>query len=96
LFKLRKGKNMTKLTAADIEQAEQAQANRKQKRNYAFRAMHDRDRGWARLSNGVIIEWHTNTPLEEYVPRKRIQPGTILLDGKHYDVEEVRKWLRWA
>lgn len=91
---------MTKLTAADIQQAEQAQANRKQKRSQAFRVMHDRDRGWHRLSNGALIEWHTNTPLEEYVPKTRIEPGTFLLtiEGKRavFDVEEFRKWLRWV
>lgn len=78
-------------------EAEKVSDLRKGRRTKAFKTMQVRDLGSKRLSNGVLLEWHTPKP-EDDGPWlwKSIPPNMIMLDGKLYDTEELRKWLRWA
>lgn len=89
-------------TFDEIQQAEQAESDRRTGRNNGYRLARDRDRGWARLSNGVIMEWRIPDPvvkggLSDYYPLPRKVPeGMVALDGKLYDTEDLRKALRWG
>lgn len=89
-------------TFDEIQQAEQAEDDRRTGRNKGYRLMRDRDRGWARLSNGVLIQWRIPDPLstdqlpDYYMFPARVPAGMVAIDGKLYDAEDLRKWLRWA
>lgn len=83
----------SKLKAAELEQAE---FDERQSRNNGLSMMAIRDRGWARLSTGQVMEWPVGRELEEGVPRRQIPEGMFFLDDKPYDVDEFRKFLRWA
>jgi hypothetical protein len=86
--KLRK----SKMSALELEEQEL----RKESRKKGYSMMDIRDRGWAKLSNGSIIEWSVDRPLAEGEVRRRIEKGTVILDEKLYDVDELLRWLRWA
>lgn len=90
----------SKLTAADIEAAEQAADSRRTARNQGFSLMEIRDRGWMEIANGAIVEWPTDTELTEYVPRRIIPEGHFVINmGKEsalFDADDFRKVLRWV
>lgn len=86
----------SKTTAAEIEAVELAADTRKRKRGEGFALMSVRDRGWKRLSNGVLMEWQVDRPLEEYEVRTHVPNGMFKLDGKMYDADDFRKYLRWV
>ena len=101
-----------KLTFEDIEQAEKAAAARRSKRNSVFKGiMKDRDRGWFRLSNGVVMlwpvpgEWSESLVLEDGSELRtwtgnHVPEGHFVLkvgdEERMFDAEEFRKCLRWV
>ncbi len=90
----------SKTSAQEITEIEEAK--QKETRNTGFALMGTRDSGVARLSNGVVVKWHSkNTPWRQATDEisfrdNTVPPGTFLIDGKLYDAEELRKTLRWA
>ena len=48
-----------KLTADEIFEAEKAADARQRHRQKGYRKMDERDRGWTRLSNGIVMIWPT-------------------------------------
>lgn len=87
----------SKMTTDEILAAEKAVDDRKQSRAQGFQMMDVRDQGTAVLSNGVRIEWHVpKDRREDYVGYSGVPNGMFLLDGKVYDGEEFRRWLRWV
>lgn len=90
----------SKISASDMEARELSEYNRRHKRDRAFDTMKIRDRGWVRLSNGVILHWPVTNPPEELVPRQVVPEGTFMLSiGDQtavFDLDEFRMWLRWA
>ena len=94
----------SKQSAAEIEQAELEDNNRKVNRKAGFSLMDIRDRGWVRLPNlaggSVLMSWHVKTPLKELECRQVVPDNEFILnvDGKviALDAEEFRKWLRWV
>lgn len=89
-----------KLTSDEILAAEKAADDKQQTRKTGFAKMSERDRGWVRLSNGVIMEWHVARPLVEFEARKNVPDGKVILridkEDMVFDAEELKKWLRWA
>lgn len=81
------------LKALELEEEE---SNQRQSRNNGLSLMSVRDRGWAKLSNGSVMEWSVDSPLQELVPRRQIPVGHFYLDGKLFDVDEFRKYERWV
>lgn len=85
---------------------EMEEAKQKETRSTGFALMGTRDSGRARLSNGVIVRWHTETPPgytvvsdkhgEMEITENTVPPGTFLINGVLFDADELRKWLRWA
>lgn len=90
----------SRLTAAEIEAAEKAADERRRSRSSGFSLMHDRDKGWHWLSNGALLQWHTDRQPLEGEGITKVEPGKFLLtiNGKtvEFDVDEFQKWLRWA
>lgn len=86
----------SKLKAAEIEAQELADNQRKQNRRNGMSLMPERDQGWGKLSNGQVIEWPVDAPLQELVPRRVIPNGQVVIDEIFYDVDELRRYLRWA
>lgn len=90
----------SKLTPEEAQAAEQAADQRKSKRSQGFSLMSVRDRGWQELSNGAVIEWPVDTPLEDFVPRRIVPDGYFLLTlGKEsalFDADDFRRFLRWV
>lgn len=91
----------SKLTAEEIEAAEMAADERKQNRKNGFSLADIRDRGWTRLSNGVIMEWWVEKEKrQEYIAYPNIPQGKFMLtiDGRSvvYDADDFRKFLRWV
>ena len=90
----------SKLTAEEIQAAEMAEDDRKKNRNNGFSLMDIRDRGWARLNNGIIIVWHTDKPLNNGEVRDYIPPGhfALHLDKEKYifEADDFQKFLRWV
>ena len=89
------------LTADDILKAEQAKEDRHQARKNGYSKMEERDRGYQRLSNGSSVRWHIEPEWSEEVNgistlEATVAPGVFEIDGKEFDAEELRKWLRWA
>ncbi len=86
----------------EIMEAEKTAELRTGRRNSAFRTMKDRDLGSYRLSNGALVEWHVPPPEnldglpDFFLFPKDIPVGSVAIDGKLYNLEELRKWLRWA
>lgn len=93
---------MNTLSSKDIFQAEKAASDRREGRNNGYKLARDRDQGWARMTNGVLVKWHVPRPdvtselPDFYVFPPDIPEGSVDIDGRLYDVEELRKWLRWA
>lgn len=95
-------------TRDDILAAEKAVDDRITHRNRGYRlAKDERDVGWRRLDNGVVVLWHVNKPEivdldkgEVYLYPEDIPEGSFVLkvDGKRvmFDAEEFRRALRWA
>lgn len=87
----------SKQSAAEIEQLELAESQRRGKRNKVFKSLvPERDRGWVRLSNGSVFQWPVTAPLEELVPRQHVPEGHFMLDGKLYDYDEFLRYARWV
>lgn len=83
----------TRLKPQEI--AERDEMNRTERRKSGFDLMPIRDRGWAVLSNGVRVRWHTDK-FDDYGIRSTVPDGTFEIDGKLYNAEELMKFLRWA
>ena len=77
------------------ETQELEEHNRRTSRTQGYNLMSVRDAGAAKLSNGVLVRWHVPKP-EDYTHYSSIPPGTFEIDGKLFDVEELRSFLRWA
>lgn len=77
------------------ETQELEEHNRRTSRNWGYNLMSVRDAGGTKMSNDVVVRWHVPKP-EDYYYYKYIPEGTIEIDGKLYDVEELRSFLRWA
>lgn len=79
---------------------EKAADDRKNSRATGFAKMHERDKSWHRLSNGVIIAWPVNRKIEEGEVRKHVPEGHFLLviNGKEilFDADEFSRWIRWV
>lgn len=86
----------SRLSAQEI--AELDEANKKETRKQGFALMPIRDRGHARLSSGADVRWHTDkwTTQGNFMLRSTVPSGMFEIDGKLYDAEELRKYLRWA
>jgi len=94
----------SKYSAQEITETEEAKQKEARKSGYSL--MGTRDSGKARLSNGVIVRWHTEAPSgyivqsdehgEIEVYDEPVPPGTFSINGRLYDAEELRKALRWA
>jgi hypothetical protein len=91
----------SKLSAAEIEAAEQAADKRKSSRKQGFSMMDERDRGWKHLSNGAVFFWP--------VPREKRENGLTYLDvpeghfvlvigGREilFNADEMQGCLRWV
>lgn len=87
---------MRKSSLSAQESNELDEINRQETRKTGFTLMEIRDRGWARLSNGSLLQWHTDRPPREYEARQSIRNGDILIDGKPFNAEDLMKYLRWA
>lgn len=90
----------TQLTGGEILEAEKAAEARKQQRGSGFRLMKDRDAGSHRLSNGVMMNWHTPKPegdnwIWRYVPEDSFE---LEINGKRvlFNTDEFKRWIRWA
>lgn len=83
----------SKQKALEIEQAEH---DSKQNRSNGLSLAEIRDRGWSKLSNGIMMEWHIDRPMEEGEVRRNIPEGFFVLDGKVYELDEFNRFLRWA
>lgn len=91
----------TQLTSAEIEEAEKA----KEERKGGFRLMAVRDRGFAELSDGTRVRWHTDRPwIDQFmygdtmveIRDNTVPEGKFMINDQVYDAEELRKFLRWA
>lgn len=95
-----------KLTGDEILATEMAADKRRQGRGNGFIKMKERDQGFVHLSNGVLMLWPTVESWSEGTTSDgttitlrtdpNIREGEVILDGKRYDAEELRKYLRWA
>lgn len=90
----------TKQSAAEIEELELAENNRRQTRKSGFSLMSVRDRGWIKLNNGVVLEWPVDRELLDGEVRSFIPKGYFgMVTGDKkiiFDAEEFKKYLRWA
>lgn len=90
----------SKQTGAEIMAAEIAAADRKETRATGFAKMSERDAGYHRLSNGILMIWPTIRKPVEYEGFKQLPDGKFMLviGGKEYlfDTDEFRQSLRWA
>jgi len=89
----------SKYSAQQITEMEEAK--QKDARKSGFALMGTRDSGRAKLDNGVVVEWHVDRDWSEEVngiatKDSTVPPGTFKIDGKLYDAENLRHWLRWA
>ncbi len=87
---------MRKSRLSQEEVAELDEFKRRDTRNSGYNLMSVRDRGWSRLSNGSLLQWHTDSPLRECEARQSVYNGDLLIDGKAFTAEELMKYLRWA
>lgn len=91
---------MRRVTKTEQEKAEIEASERNDRRKGGFELMKVRDGGFFRLSNGVGILWHSDSPLEEGVARRYVPDGMFILDisGKEaiFDKEEFMRYLRWV
>lgn len=95
----------SKIKSEDALAAELASNDRKEKRQTGFDMMHERDKGYERLSNGTVFAWHVDPKLQE----RYLRPGelkknipedsfVLVVDGKEilFNTDEFRQSLRWA
>lgn len=89
-----------KLSRDEILAIEKAKDERQRNRRKGFSMMTVRDKGWARLSNGTAMLWHSEAPLKPGEVRRNIPEGSFVLvmggEERLFDAEEFRRWLRWA
>jgi hypothetical protein len=91
------------LTQEEIFAAEKAADDRRQSRNQGFIKMYERDSVMRHLSNGTTMLWHVD-PKQVKMPPGGVWPNIpedsfmLIVDGKEhlFNLEEFRKWLRWA
>lgn len=96
---------------ADIKEnpleIEKKAAEQREKRKMGYSLMDVRDQGGTVLSNGVRIHWGVKRreipqalvdemPFGIYVYPKYVPDNMMEIDGKLYDAEELRRYLRWA
>jgi len=83
----------TKLSQEEIAELDATKA--REARNAGLKLLPVRDRGWAKLSNGLSVHWNTKYANPVLVPDGDFG---IMVNGKVYrfDAEELRKYLRWA
>lgn len=91
----------SKISASDMEKRDLLEYERSHKRNRVYKELiPEKDKGWVRLSNGVVFLWHTDRELAEGELRDHVPSGSFVLaiDSKKYafDLDEFRKWLRWC
>lgn len=94
----------SKYKAQEITEIEEAK--RRETRSTGLKLMGTRDSGRDRLSNGVVVRWHTDNPPsytvitdthgDIEVTENTIPEGMLMLGDVLYDAEELRKALRWA
>jgi len=90
---------MRKSTLTSQEVSEMDKMNNR-KSGYALMSI--KDRGFARLSNSVVVRWNAPTPWSEpsgdklQTRRSTIPDGTFEINGILFNAEELRKFLRWA
>lgn len=87
---------MRKSTLSQEEVAELDAFNKGETRKSGFNLMSDRDKGYAKLTNGSEVQWHVDRPLRNYEARLFVRPGNIIIDGKKFNVDELMKYTRWA
>jgi len=95
----------SKISSLDALKAEQEASKRKEIRATGFAKMHERDKGYERLSNGTVFAWHVDPKIQErYLKagelKKNIPEDSFVLvvDGKEilFNTDEFRQSLRWA
>lgn len=90
----------SKISSEDAYAAEVAAADRKEKRKTGFSMMSIRDKGYQRLSNGVIMLWPTDRELEDGETITRVPDGkfVLIVNGEYipFDTDDFRQSLRWA
>lgn len=86
---------MKKSTLSQQEIAELDATKAREARNGGLKLLPVRDRGWARMSNGLSVHWNT-----KYANPALVPPGDfgIMIEGKVYrfDAEELQRFVRWA
>lgn len=91
---------MRKSTLDPQEVLERDEFERTQYRKAGLDLMPVRDKGAAKLSNGVIIAWHTDRPLDDGEARGYVPDGhfTLTMNNRTllFNVEEFNKYTRWA
>lgn len=108
---------MRRVTKTEQEKAEIEASERTDRRRGGFELMGVRDRGWGRIkdyagSREVVMEWHSDAPLEDGVLRTYVPDGKFLIriPSRYYkghpkyekgqvlafDKEEFMRWLRWV
>lgn len=100
---------MRKTTYSEQEIAELDETRKKEARSSGLKLMPVRDRGMARLSNGITVRWHTSTPPKVMYETKHgditvidpnVTDGDFVIEHEHgrliFNAEELRKYLRWA
>lgn len=78
------------------EVAEMDEMNRVNTRNSGFSLMSVRDKGYIRLGNGCLMQWHVDRQLKDGEARQVIPDGMVMIDDKFFNAEELQKYLRWA
>lgn len=90
------------LSASEIEAEELEEYNRKRTRKRGYSMMSVRDRGYSILNNGVKIVWPVAGEWSEEQGGIQTKSGTgvptghFKLDGKLYDADDFRRFLRWV
>jgi len=101
---------MRKTSLSQQEVAELDETKAKEARKSGLNLIPERDRGYHRLRNGVMVYW--NHPTREHQPSShngieivtkttpRVAPGEfgIEVDGRiiRFDADELRMYLRWS
>ncbi len=90
---------MRKAPKSEQEKAEIEAAERQDRRKDGFGLMAIRDRGWGRMSNGVVMVWPVNDPVDKTIVNG-VPDNHFLLDIKGnkylFEAEEFRRFLRWV
>lgn len=90
----------SRLTADEIEATERAADERKYRRGMGFDLMSVRDRGWADIGNGMIMEWPVDRTPADYEARSVVPPNHFILrtnkETLMLNADDFRKYLRWV